>query len=104
MTISDKAIPAGLAMKVVATALTYFFAMVIAMKILAPLMYGASATSAIISQTIAMMTPVFMIGMGFLALRAQTASLMNLLIHSLVMSILISGIMLAAGIRIYLNS
>jgi hypothetical protein len=100
---TDKTLPSDLVMKVMACVFVLYFPLVIAMKIIAPIIYGVSATPAIIAQTIAMMTPELLIGMGMLALRADTASLMNLAIRSLIMSLLISGIMLAAGIRIYLN-
>jgi uncharacterized membrane protein YfbV (UPF0208 family) len=100
---TDKVLPNILVGKVMACFFALFVPMVIAMKFISRLIYGASVTPAIISQTVAMMMPVFMIGMGMLVLRAETASFMNLVIRSLVMSLLISGIMLAVGIRIYLN-
>jgi hypothetical protein len=100
---TDKILPFDLAMKVGVCVLTLFLPMIIAMKLVSPLIYGVSVTPAIISQTVAMMTPAFMIGSGMLALRAQTSSLMNLVIWSLVMSLLTSGIMLSVGIRMYLN-
>ncbi len=47
--------------------------------------------------------PSFMIEIGMLGLRAETASLKNLLIRSFVTSILISALALWAGLPIFMS-
>jgi hypothetical protein len=84
--------------------MTLYIPMVMAMKFIAPLIYGATATRGLISQTeVAMAMPGFMIGIGLMALRMETASLKNLLIRSFLASILVSGLALVVGIPIFLN-
>jgi hypothetical protein len=101
---TDKILPNDLVMKVMMCFATLYLPMVLVMRFLPSLIYGSAATSGIIGQTItAMVMPSFMIGIGMLALRAETASLKNLLIRSFVTSILISGLALGAGIPIFLS-
>ena len=103
MTISDNTIPAALAMKVTVSSLTLFLPMVIVTKYLSPLIYGVAATKGVIAQTIVMMTPAMMIGMGTLALRAQSMSWGKLLLHTILMSLFISCIVAAAGVPIFMS-
>jgi uncharacterized membrane protein YfbV (UPF0208 family) len=93
---TDKTLPSDLVMKVMACFAMLYFPMILIVKLLPPVIYGTAAKSSMIDHTVAMMMPAFMIGMGNLALRAQTSSLMNLLLWSLVVSILLSGLALVA--------
>jgi peptidoglycan/LPS O-acetylase OafA/YrhL len=103
MTISDKTIPPNLAMKVVVSSLTLFIPMVVAMKYLSSFIYGAAATKGVIAQTIVMMMPAMMIGMGMLALRLQSMSWGKLLLHTILMSLGISCITAAVGTQVFLH-
>ena len=100
----DKTIPTDLAMKVSVSALAFILPMMIAMKYLSPLIYGVAATKAIIYQTIVIIVlPGMMIGMGMLALRAQSMSWGKLLFRTILMSLFISCLAAAAGIPIFLH-
>jgi hypothetical protein len=101
---TDKILPNDLVMKVMACFAMLYIPMVFVMKFFPPIIYGTAATPGIVGQTItAMVMPSLMIGIGMLALRAQTGSLLNLLIRSLVTSILISGLALWAGLPIFMG-
>ncbi len=93
---TDKTLPSGLVMKMMACFAMLYFPMILIMKLLPPIIYGTAAKPSMIDHTVAIMMPTFMIGMGNLALRAQNSSLMNLLLWSLVVSILLSGLALVA--------
>jgi hypothetical protein len=101
---TDKILPNDLVMKVMACFATLYLPMVLAMRFLPPIIYGTAATPGIIGKTItALVMPSFIIGIGMLALRAETASLKNLLIRSFVTSILISALALGAGLPIFMS-
>ena len=104
MTISDKTIPADLAMKVSVYGLTLFLPMVIVMKYLSPFIYGPAATQAVINQTIiTIIMPGMMIGMGMLALQVQSMSWGKLLLRSILISLGVSCFAAAAGIPIFMS-
>jgi hypothetical protein len=101
---TDKILPNALVWKMLGCFVVLYLPTVLAMKFIAPLIYGAIATQEAIYHTItAMIMPPMMIGMGLLSLRAETASLKNLLIRSFVMFILISGLALWAGLPIFMS-
>jgi hypothetical protein len=101
---NEKTVPDELAMKVCACSATLYLPMVICMKYLSPLLYGLAATPEIIYRTeITVVMPCLMIGMGFVALRAQNAPLKKLVVRCLISSIAIAFLGAAAGVPIFRN-
>jgi hypothetical protein len=101
---NEKTVSTEISMKLFACFMTLYLPMVIAMKYLSPLFYGAAATRGVIAQSeMAIVVPGMMIGMGFMAIRASSTPLKNLLVRCLVTTLLISCMAAAVGVPIFQN-
>jgi hypothetical protein len=101
---TDKILPNELAWKMLGCFVVLYLPTVLAIKFLSPILYGTSATEVAIYHTItAMVMPSMMIGIGFLSLRAESTSFKSLILRSVAMTIILSGIALGAGLPIFMS-